>query len=77
METQAETTTIIKRGRGRPKKQEGEPCYSPKEYAKLKTKELKICEICNCSISYYAMSNHLTSERHILKKNLKELSQTN
>ena len=40
-------------------------------YAKQKTKEKKLCEACNIEISYYCMSKHSRTKRHL--KNIEQI----
>lgn len=40
------------------------------EYAKKKNNEIKQCDICNCEISYYSISKHKKSKKHL--KNLQK-----
>lgn len=42
------------------------------EYAKTKTKEKRKCESCNIELSYYCLSKHLKSKRHL--KNAEKLN---
>lgn len=67
MEQKKEIVIVQEKARGRPRKANDDNKFSPSEYAKNKTHEIKQCE-CGAEVSYYAYNKHL--KRAIHEKNM-------
>jgi hypothetical protein len=55
---------VIKRTAGRPKINILDSIHDRKLYAKNKNKEIVFCDVCNCHVSYYALSQHKKCKKH-------------